>query len=151
MAHSPLISSAYLRAPLNPRKLDKFLKAAKEVLKACDFDAIAFRGMSGALVAPLLAHKLHKTLIMVRKENDSTHAMRLVEGDRAAERYLIVDDFMSSGNTVRMIAQCIHSWMNGEAKCAGVMLYHSFIDSGEPLVVDTECMTCTYPEGALKF
>src|ERR1035437_5312438 len=154
MAHTPQIQSAYLCAPLNPRKLDKFLKKAKDVLKLEQFDAIAFRGMSGALVAPLLAHKLHKTLIMVRKgdgESVRSHSMRNIEGDDAAKRYLIVDDFLASGNTVRDIAREVRYFTGGKAECIGAMLYYHHIDSGDPLVVDKLCATWTYPLGALKF
>ena len=151
MAHSPKIMSNYLCAPLSPRRLNKFLKKAKEVLKPVEFDAIAFRGMSGALVAPLLAHKLNKTLIMVRKDSDNSHAMRMVEGDMNAKRYLILDDFLASGETVRTIVRAAYGFTDGEAQCVGVMLYYHHINSNDSLIVDTLCVTGTYPDGALKF
>ncbi len=71
--------------------------------RADQFDAIAFCGMSGALVAPSVADALDKHLIMVRKADDgSRHSSLPVEGILEG-RYLILDDFISSGRTVKFI------------------------------------------------
>ena len=44
-------------------------------------DAIAFRGMSGALVGPMVALELGKEFIMVRKRNANSHSSYMVEGN----------------------------------------------------------------------
>jgi len=86
-----------------------------------EFDAIAFRGLSGALLAPIVALQMGKTLIAVRK-GESTHSSRDVEGDYGARRYVIIDDIVSSGDTVRAIIADIKT-ENPEAYCIGVYQY----------------------------
>jgi adenine/guanine phosphoribosyltransferase-like PRPP-binding protein len=98
--------------------LKETLRIAAKTLRKYEFDAIAFTGMSGALLAPTLALRLEKNLLMVRKPGDSHSGMR-VEGDKAALRYVIVDDFMASGRTVRTILKEVadFAW---NAQCIGV-------------------------------
>lgn len=125
MSHKPKHSHAdYLRylIPLESRR--KSLRLAKKFLKLSElqFDAIAFCGMSGALIGPSLALALNKNLLMVRKVEDThNHSKRKVEGDEAAERYIIVDDLVSDGNTVRMMRKRIKDFAP-QAQCLGVLL-----------------------------
>lgn len=101
----------------------RLIPRAAKLLKGVEFDAIAFRGMSGCLFAAPLALHLGKPMIMVRKPNAS-HTARTVEGDRAAYTYIIVDDFVSTGATVQEIIQAITAWAkhgNQKVKCVGVM------------------------------
>jgi hypothetical protein len=87
------------------------------------FDAIAFRGMSGALIGPVLADRLDKKLIMVRKPTDGeSHSRMTVEGEKA-DRYIIVDDFVSSGSTVRAIIQALVHAEFTDQKPIAVMAY----------------------------
>ncbi len=65
------------------------------------FDSIAFTGLSGTLIAPLLAIQTNKKLLAVRKEN--SHSTLIVEGDWHAKRYIIVDDLISKGDTIKRI------------------------------------------------
>ena len=84
------------------------------------FDAIAFSGVSGALLAPPIALALNKTLLLVRKNITDGHSNHYVEGDIGARRYIIVDDFMSRGVTLRRIVK--HIKKNApNAKCIGVL------------------------------
>ena len=100
--------------------LTKKLKNKKD-----QFDAIAFRGISGALVAPALAQAMSKDIIAVRK-NESHHGDGRVEGV-THPRYIIVDDFVESGATLRAIKRQIKRW-SPESKLVGVALYNSFYD-----------------------
>src|ERR1017187_8038151 len=86
----------YLSNLIEMDKLEETLKKAALILRHYKFDAIAFRGMSGALIAPALALKLDKTLLMVRKpkvqgDPNGAHSSEMVEGDVAARTYVIVD------------------------------------------------------------
>jgi hypothetical protein len=107
--HVPQYShSGYLDQILQTDRLRETSEKAALILAGLDFDAIAFSGMSGALIAPVLALALNKTLIMVRKFGDDSHSVEqrngaLVEGDFGAHRYVIVDDLISSGRTARYI------------------------------------------------
>lgn len=102
--HTPEIHSSYLDRFLDTMQLCEIIKLAVKKLHGKQFEAFAFRGMSGALLAPPLALKMKKTLIMVRKPGQC-HTDRTVEGDAAAERYIIVDDFVSTGETIRTIVE----------------------------------------------
>ncbi len=64
--------SEYLEA-LDVAKANAFIEAACEKLRGLDFDAIAFTGSSGALIAPMLAWRLGKGLILVRKGGPRTN------------------------------------------------------------------------------
>ena len=69
-----------------------------------EFDAIAFRGNSGALLAGPLATLLKKHLILVRKDLEYSHSHTTVEGcSKRNCRYIIVDDLIVSGKTVQEI------------------------------------------------
>ena len=46
----------------------------------------------------------------------------MVEGDRGAQRYLILDDFIDGGDTVRAIISEIFV-VNPEARCVGFIAY----------------------------
>lgn len=85
------------------------------------FDTIAFCGMSGALVAPAVAVRLRKWMTLVRKPSDGlSHGMR-VEG-AVQGRYMILDDFISEGDTVRRIQEAILK-VNPEMYCVGICTY----------------------------
>jgi adenine/guanine phosphoribosyltransferase-like PRPP-binding protein len=111
--HVPNINSSYLSSFLEPEKLQRRVELAVEVLSQYSFDAIAFRGMSGALISPSVAMRMNKTLIMVRKPNDDSHAVRwtgekvVVEGDSGARSYVIIDDIVSSGATAKAIQEAV--------------------------------------------
>lgn len=67
-----------------------------------EFDTIIGQGLSGSLVAPLLADALGKSFAIVRKDGATSHGTYPVEGIIGA-KWIMVDDFIASGNTVRNI------------------------------------------------
>lgn len=81
-----------------------------------EFDAIAFRGMSGALIAPEIARRLNKGLIMVRKQTEDSHSSYKAEGLLGC-RYVIVDDMIASGDTVKAIQKTIRAEEDENAIC----------------------------------
>lgn len=85
------------------------------------FDAIAFSGMSGALIAPSIAMRMNKSLIMVRKPSDNTHSQFRIEGDKSARRYIVLDDFISLGKTVRRIVEGVQTFCRETPYCVGVL------------------------------
>jgi adenine/guanine phosphoribosyltransferase-like PRPP-binding protein len=105
------------RAKYTVRQVVKMIRA-----RGLEFDAIACRGVSGLLIAPIVAMRLNKALIVVRKSTSDSHSCYLVEGDHGAKRYLILDDFIDSGDTVRATIERIYE-ANSEARCAGFIAY----------------------------
>lgn len=106
----PQIVTSHLEEFLHVTTLREKVILAQQVLEDYDFDTIAFRGMSGALIAPILALNLQKELILVRKPDDDTHSWYKVEGNKSANRYVIVDDFESSGHTKRTIIEAVRGF-----------------------------------------
>lgn len=96
--------SAYLSSVLDPRRLKVVVKLLVKVIKRKvgldNFDAIAYRGMSGAGVATTLGYLFGKPLLLVRKGNVSCHTSRRTEGAVKAERILVVDDCIATGETL---------------------------------------------------
>lgn len=94
-----------------------------------EFDAFACIGVSGLGMASILADKLNKDLIVVRKSGEDSHSYLKVEGPEAHQngmRYLFVDDFTSSGATFRTVLQALNKHEDGLAhKCMGSVLYQS--------------------------
>lgn len=129
MAIRHSICSEYLKEALTPKSTKKLVKAAVTLLKQYDFDAIAFRGISGALIAPLLAYKLNKSLLVIRKPKetgDASHSAMRVEGDQRVQRYIIIDDFQCSGKTVEAIITDVHDFAP-DARCSGALFYREFL------------------------
>lgn len=124
------IVSHYLSAVLTVEGITQTVHRIIHRLKNhdSDFDGIAFRGMSGALVAPLVAREMRKKLLMVRKAKDSSHSMHTVEGDFSTKQYVIIDDMISSGNTLRGIIEDVKKDFIKERvatlpECVGIVLY----------------------------
>jgi len=115
-----MTSAGYLRNYLNPKKSKAKFKKAVEILKGLKFDSIAFRGVSGALIAPVLAHALNKNIIVVRKGNQNSHSYRTVEGNFDCKTYVIADDFVDTGRTVKTIKREIKKEAP-DAQCIGVL------------------------------
>jgi hypothetical protein len=131
------ISSSYLTQVLNTEGLIRYSQNVIDALKPYvnQFDSIAFRGMSGALIGPVVAMALNKNIIMVRKK-DGNHSYMPVEGYIATKSYVIVDDFIDSGATIKIIKDEINKWKDhpnynyalteeqqGEATCFAVVCY----------------------------
>ena len=83
-------------------------KIVKRLHKKLKFDAVAFSGSSGCAIAFYVASKYCIPLIYVRKAKEESHGSRVecnYQGN--IRKYLIVDDFISSGNTIKYIRKTI--------------------------------------------
>jgi len=93
-------------------------------LEGIEFDTIAFRGMSGALVAPIVARDLKKEIILVRKTGEDNHSGYSLEGHIGAKKYVILDDFISTGKTVREIIKQVIACTKTAEFVGGVFYNH---------------------------
>ena len=90
-----------------------------------EFDSIACSGVSGITFGSVLAYRLNKPLVVVRKQKESSHASYSVENGFNGMRYLIVDDFVCSGHTIAYIYYRIkHEYP--KAKMYNVLTYWPF-------------------------
>mgnify|MGYP001255637174 CR=1 FL=1 len=97
-----------------------------------DYDAIACMGVSGIMVVPQIAELLNKNIIVVRKQIDG-YSDFMVEG-AYTHKYIIVDDLVCSGGTIRHIIKNIGE-ESSSSKCVGVWSY-----------MPEECAYRTYPQ-----
>lgn len=96
-----------------------------------DFDTIAVRGHSGTLMAVPLALKFDCDVIVVRKSSRDSHSGRLVEGYGYDQKILIVDDFVESGRTLKVIKRRIEEYCKNPT-IVGAFLYNSKMSFKRP-------------------
>lgn len=122
--HSEYLYDIYASPEIYIEKCTKM----RQLITAMGFagvDAIAFRGSSGAAFGFPLAMQMKLSPIYVRKEKEATHGMS-VEGPRKrVNSYIIVDDLVASGNTVKAILEKL-----GHNACGGIFLYRDVRDFG---------------------
>jgi len=122
-----IIRSTYL-APLFKRYgtvLDCLCKAISKDLNS--FDAIAFRGASGMMIAPMVAHTLKKDFILVRKElsEEKRHSYYELEGKETVSNYIIIDDGIDEGNTINKILAAMKNRYRASF-CYKIFLYNQY-------------------------
>lgn len=105
-------------------------EAFKRAIRALEpikdaFDTIVCRGYSGMAFGPVLAYLMDKQILMVRKDGESSHDCYKYLG-QLGKSYLIVDDFIASGATMKAIMKVTHEAhaRTVPAKFVGVYLYH---------------------------
>ena len=86
--------------------------------KGLKFDAIAFTGMSGGLMAPTVADALGVGLMAIRKDQSSPHTSLKVEATPECYEYIILDDMISTGDTINKIMDQL-----GKHHCQGIYVY----------------------------
>ena len=91
------------------------------------FDCIAFTGVSGALIAPAVADKLGKGIIVVRKAKDNSHHRVDAEVEVGGKTYIIIDDLICSGETITNIVGKLGGCSRFDHYTpVGVFLYSSY-------------------------
>lgn len=119
----PLYKGAdYLVGLTSAEKRAEIVNDAVRKLSGAEFDSIAFIGLSGALLAPTLAYVMKKELIALRKSDENSHSFHTIEGFAKSQRYIVVDDFMCSGATVRGVIQRMEKFAP-QAKLVGLYMY----------------------------
>jgi adenine/guanine phosphoribosyltransferase-like PRPP-binding protein len=132
--HSSYLKEAISSPSQMARTVSETVKQIRELMagkKQLQIDAIACCGVSGITIAAPVAIRLKKQLIIVRKQEENSHASFKVEGLIKGKvfSYLIVDDLIESGRTCRNIISNI-SESNRFGVCVGAFLYNSqkFVD-----------------------
>ena len=89
---------------LNHRSRNKIIdKAVCELAPIVHrFESIVCCGTSGLMVVPQIAERLRKNIVVVRKGTDNCYSTFMIEGPQP-RRFIIVDDLICSGNTIKHI------------------------------------------------
>lgn len=115
-------ASAYVDQLFDMKKLESIVQksasAMKKFKKQLKFDAIAVRGVSGLSVGFPVSYITKIPLLVVRKPGDSAHTTYEVEGPATeVKRYIMLDDFICTGDTVR----CMHDAITERAITVGAL------------------------------
>jgi adenine/guanine phosphoribosyltransferase-like PRPP-binding protein len=123
------IPPAYKRI-YNPEVFSEMVKRVTEAMaflqKKTKFDAIAFSGSSGACMAYPVAANIGAKLLYVRRKGEASESHGDdVEAEGTIDKYIIVDDFVSSGSTIAHIYNSIDEFnkIQKRIKCVGLALY----------------------------
>lgn len=96
------------------------------------YDAIAFRGVSGAAVGFPLSYLLKKPIICLRKAG-SSHCPYPYEGVVGVKSYIIVDDFVDTGKSIKDIVEMIEGQHRALRRkvpvCKAVVLYRPYSEN----------------------
>lgn len=127
MIRTNLMYASYLRHVLSPEGIKKYVdEAVKNITlfqAAHPFDTIAFCGMSGSAMAYPLSYLMQKHTVCVRKPEIEAHSWAKTEGVFDFDTYIIVDDLIDSGKTMRLITSSMQLHA-AQAKCVGIYLFH---------------------------
>jgi adenine/guanine phosphoribosyltransferase-like PRPP-binding protein len=97
------------------------IKAVCDLRKISDsFDSVVCCGVSGLMVAPQISELLNKNIVIVRKGEQCYSEFR-TEGV-APFRYIILDDLICSGSTVKHIKKVLKDEYS-RSTCVGVYCY----------------------------
>lgn len=119
----------YLKSVFDVRLRNRTVAAIVKLLKdkKIKYDAIVVTGVSGITMGSMVAFHLKKRLVIVRKNigGEATHSCIKVEHTERGKlvRYIIIDDLIDSGDTVKRIINSIELECGNDVKCAGVVLY----------------------------
>lgn len=98
------------------------IKAVCDLRKISEtFDSIACCGTSGLMVVPQVAELLKKHIVIIRKKTDKCYSEFTIEGV-APFRYIILDDLICSGDTVRHMQRSIRD-EHSRSQCVGLYCY----------------------------
>jgi adenine/guanine phosphoribosyltransferase-like PRPP-binding protein len=88
--------------------VDEVIRNAKINLRRAkvDYDTLVGTGFSGGLIVPMLARELDKNFVLIRKPRDNSHHSGQMVG-LLGERWIFVDDFVSSGRTRNRVQRII--------------------------------------------
>lgn len=117
---------------INPTRvqdcIDICVRKIESLLKKKPFDAFAYMGSSGAAFAYILGMHFKIPVLYVRKKGEKSHGNKIESNTRSSIRsYLIIDDMVDSGNTLRYIVNTIDKYAKDNSleapECVGAFLY----------------------------
>jgi orotate phosphoribosyltransferase len=117
--------------------LPEVIETAKERLADVEFDTLVGTGFSGGVVIPSLALALGKKFVLIRKETDDSHHGKGQLLGELGDRWIFVDDFVSSGVTRKRVIEKVAAARaaNGfgdpiTSEMVGQYMYVNYSDEG---------------------
>ena len=122
-AHSHYLHPVFIKEEFS-EMMRRTVRLARMMKRAYKYDTIVFTGMSGALVSSAISLAIDSSLVCIRKNEDSSHYPFNFEGNPNVKNYIIVDDFISGGATVRNLLSKMKK-AKPDAVCKAILLYKS--------------------------
>lgn len=93
-------------------------------MEGIKFEGFVGTGLSGTMVAPVLAYAMKKRFAIVRKQDDRSHhsSGEVESGLQDGDRWVFIDDFTSSGSTRSRAVHAMNRH-NPKAHLVGQYLY----------------------------
>ena len=120
--------TGYMDSAVN--RLEEVIEDAQRDLHKRNFDTLVGTGLSGTVVVPALALAMGKNFAIVRKEDDGSHHGGGQIVGTIGNRWLFVDDLVSSGRTRQYVIDkvaeaCTHGYHKNHrtASFVGEYLY----------------------------
>jgi orotate phosphoribosyltransferase len=115
---------------LHPDKMQAYVKHVTTTLRRFPREVgLVFRGVSGMLVGIRAADKTKRPYAIVRKDDEKSHSISKVLG-WLPEKYVIVDDFVSTGTTIKTIVAVVDAIIHDtQSHCVGIILYTGYNQS----------------------
>lgn len=125
-------NSSYLNKAFNEPHV--LIEAMVKETAGVEYDTMVGTGLSGLLVVPILARALNKHFAIVRKEQDKSHRECDIEGT-IGERWIFVDDFISSGATKNRVIKAVEGLRNWRFNPEYVGTYEYHFETFKPVIV----------------
>ncbi len=109
--------------------LNKVIETAKERLAYVDFDTLVGTGFSGSIVIPALALAMGKKFVLIRKDTDDSHHGRGRLVGELGNKWVFVDDFVSSGKTRWRVINKIDE-VDNDTEYVGQYMYVNYSTEG---------------------
>lgn len=117
-----------------------------KILEREKVDALAFCGSSGSVAAFILGMTHKIPVVYVRKPNEESHGNLIESNAGSIGSYIIVDDFIDTGKTIRYIVNSVHKVARNQnvnpPVCKGVFLWSNRSKGQKIKVSDNIVLTC---------
>lgn len=125
------MAASYLKKAFDPVLMRRIALETYRVMREVEAEVVVVRGLSGIVVATAMAALFNTPFAVVRKDKESSHSTNGFEvntdrsdfSDRIYDDWMIVDDLIATGATLRAIAESIKESLTIEGRCKGIALY----------------------------
>ena len=122
--------ATHLESVFNISARNKIVKRITKLIRESELkqaEFIAVSGISGLVIGSIVAQKLEKQLVVIRKRGEITHSGHVVEGINLAHtKYIIIDDLCDTGTTLNWIRDNLEINSKLTLYCVGLILYEYY-------------------------
>jgi orotate phosphoribosyltransferase-like protein len=126
------MAASYIKRAFDPVLLRRIALETYQVMRSVGAEVVVVRGLSGTVVATTMAALFNTPFAIVRKPNESSHSSFGLEvhtvfseetfNNETYRDWIIVDDLISTGTTIREIKDKVDSSVI-KGICKGIVLY----------------------------